>query len=61
MRVLSERLGIVDAEKFITLVRRDTFDYTEWQRGLFCDVPLDQFLQDASNYREQLPKAEGPQ
>jgi hypothetical protein len=53
MRVLSEQLGIVDAEKFITLVRRDSFNYTEWQRGLFSDVPLDTFLQNAKTYREQ--------
>jgi len=32
-------------------------DYTEWQRGLFKDVPLDQFLRDADAYR----KANRPQ
>jgi len=32
MRVLAENLGIVEAERFITLVLRDSFDYTEWQR-----------------------------
>ena len=53
MRVLAEHLGIVDAERFITLVRRDTFDYTQWQRELFKDVPLRTFLQDAKAFREQ--------
>jgi hypothetical protein len=53
MRVLAEHLGIVEAEKFITLVRRDTFDYTQWHKGLFKDVPLETFLQNAKAYREQ--------
>jgi hypothetical protein len=51
MKVLAEHLGIVDAEKFITLIRRDSFDYTEWQRALFEDVPLGTFLESAAAYR----------
>jgi hypothetical protein len=53
MRVLSEQLGLVEAERFITLMRREPFDYTEWQRDLFKDVPLDKLLRDAAQYREQ--------
>lgn len=53
MRVLSEQLGLVEAERFIALMRREPFDYTQWQRNLFEDVPLDQFLQNAAGYREQ--------
>jgi hypothetical protein len=32
---LLEALGEVDAERFITLLNRDPFDYTVWQRNLF--------------------------
>jgi hypothetical protein len=57
VRILSEQLGIVEAERFIiVLMRRDPFDYTEWQRELFKDVPLDKLLSDAARYREQLEK-----
>jgi hypothetical protein len=35
MRILAENLGIVEAERFITLVLREPFDYTEWQRNLY--------------------------
>lgn len=52
MRVLTERLGIVDAERFITLLRREPFDYTEWRRGLYKDAPLDEFLKNADEYRK---------
>jgi hypothetical protein len=26
------------------------FDYTEWQRNLFGDMPLDEFLKNADEY-----------
>ncbi|MDR1070042.1 MAG: hypothetical protein LBL37_04585 [Gracilibacteraceae bacterium] len=52
MRVLAERLGLVDAERFITLLRREPFDYTEWRRDLYRGVPLDEFLKKADEYRK---------
>ena len=54
MRILAEQLGIVEAERFIALIRRESFDYTQWREGLYTDVPLDTFLRDAQNYREQI-------
>lgn len=53
MKVLADHLGLVNAERFIVLMRREPFDYTEWQRNLYKDVPLDQFLDDANKFREQ--------
>ena len=41
MKVLAESLGLVDAERFIALMRREPFDYTEWQRELYRDMPLE--------------------
>ena len=35
MRILKERLGLVEAERFITLMHRESFDYTEWRREMF--------------------------
>ena len=52
MRILAEQLGLVEAERFIMLLRRDQFDYTQWRQGLFKDVPLDTFLKDAQKYRD---------
>ena len=31
MKILSEKLGIVDAERFISLISRENFDYTKWR------------------------------
>ena len=34
MNVLFEKLGKVDAERFISLIIRDPFDYTVWRESL---------------------------
>ncbi len=56
MRILAEQLGLVEAERFIVLLRQDPFDYTEWRQGLYKDVPLDTFLHDAQEYRDAMKK-----
>jgi hypothetical protein len=38
MRILAEKLGIIEAERFITLVLREPFDYTDWQRSLYGNM-----------------------
>ena len=35
MRVLLEGLGKVDAERFFSLIIKESFDYTTWQQTLF--------------------------
>ena len=35
MNLLKEEFGPVDAERFVYVMTRDGFDYTEWQRNLF--------------------------
>ena len=56
MNALVERLGIVEAERFVTLILREPFDYTEWRQRLFEDVPLDVFLENARQYSESLER-----
>ena len=38
LEVLTKHLGKVNAERFIALIIREPFDYTEWQKRLFTDV-----------------------
>jgi len=52
MRILAEQLGLVEAERFIALLRREPFDYTKWRQGLYEDVPLNDFLKNAQKYRD---------
>lgn len=34
-------LGMVDAERFIMLIKRDKFDYTKWQKQLWPDESVE--------------------
>ncbi|MGZ8918191.1 MAG: hypothetical protein ACXW0Q_13330 [Methylovulum sp.] len=40
-------LGMVDAERFIALLKRDKFDYTEWQRELWPDETVESLSEKA--------------
>jgi hypothetical protein len=42
MDALIAALGEIDAERFICMIKRDTFDYTEWQRGLWKDKSIEE-------------------
>ena len=42
MGALIAALGEVDAERFICMVKRDTFNYTEWQRDLWNDKTIEE-------------------
>ena len=48
MNILMLNLGIVDAERFISMVKRDTFDYTEWRRGQWNDQSIDEIFSEAT-------------
>lgn len=53
LRILAENLGIVETERFVSLILREPFDYTEWRENLYKDVPLKKFLDDAVEYRKK--------
>ncbi|HCC37798.1 MAG TPA: hypothetical protein DEQ14_09360 [Treponema sp.] len=40
MKILINNLGAVEAERFISLIIREPFDYTEWQRDLFNNLSV---------------------
>jgi len=40
MKILINKLGQVEAERFISLIIREPFDYTEWQRDLFNEMSV---------------------
>jgi hypothetical protein len=46
MQHLIEKFGIVEAERFIALVIKEPFDYTEWQRTLFDGMSVDDLFDD---------------
>jgi len=53
-------LGAVEAERFITLILREPFDYTKWQRHLWADRGVDEISKAAMEFRKSLPNKEMP-
>lgn len=40
MKILLDGLGKVDAERFISLIIKEPFDYTKWKNNLFPDMSV---------------------
>ena len=40
MKILINNLGSVEAERFISLIIREPFDYTKWQKDLFDQMSV---------------------
>lgn len=55
MECLTEALGVVEAEEFISLVLRERFDYTKWQRTYFDKMPPGGFHAQALDYATKHP------
>ena len=55
MACLVEKLGVVEAEHFISVILRERFDYTKWQRERFEQVDPDEFLETAFVYDDTHP------
>jgi len=54
MDALITALGPVDAERFISMVKRDTFDYTEWRRNLWEGKSIEEIHAEASEHEKKL-------
>jgi len=50
MRILSDKLGLVETERFISLIIRESFDYTKWQQTLYDDMTIEQLCEKANNF-----------
>ena len=55
LRALVEALGTVEAERFITLILREPFDYTQWQRHLWTEKSVDELSKAAMTIRSTSP------
>ena len=48
MECLTEKLGVVEAEHFISILIREKFDYTKWQRQYFDTMAPGEFNQKST-------------
>ncbi len=51
LQILCEHLGMVDAERFIALITREPFDYTEWRKSLEDRMTVREVSEKAMEYR----------
>ena len=56
LQALRERLGPVEAERFIVLINRESFDYTEWQQTLWQNESVDEVFVMAKEHTEQITR-----
>lgn len=52
---LVDHMGVIDAEYFISLIKRDDFDYTVWQREYFDKMESGEFAAKASSCADRHP------
>ena len=50
--ILAEQVGSVEMERFVMLLNRDTFDYTEWRRNnLFQGETVDSLCDQIERFQ----------
>lgn len=52
---LIRQMGVVEAEKFISIINREKFDYTKWQQHLFDDMTLEELNEAAAAFSKENP------
>ena len=49
---LIQNFGVVQTERFISLIIKEPFDYTKWQKDLYSDMTVDGLFNAASNWKQ---------
>jgi hypothetical protein len=47
LNILSKSIGFVDTERFIALIIKEPFDYTQWQKNNLPDLSLQELSDKA--------------
>ena len=53
MNILMDAVGPVDAERFVSIVTNDSFDYTEWQQNLFKDETVESLFEKVRDFQPE--------
>lgn len=52
--LLAQAMGLVEAERFISLVQREKFDYTKWRQSLFAGLTGEEISRRAMEMRQAM-------
>jgi hypothetical protein len=53
IEALIQALGSVDAERFISIILKEPFDYTKWQKNLWTDLSVRELSREAMHGYEK--------
>lgn len=53
VRILAKYLGDIEMERFIALIQREPFDYTQWREALDVDESIEQISRKAMTLRRK--------
>ena len=53
LQVLTKYLGDIEAERFIALIQREPFDYTQWRQSLDTDDSIEDLSKKAMEWRQK--------
>jgi hypothetical protein len=56
VEILASHLGEVEMARFIALIQREPFDYTEWRQSLDDSASIEGLSRRAMASREKLPR-----
>ena len=58
MKLLSDNLGVVETEIFISIINTNAFDYTKWRENLWKDLTPRELFESASETKQNytIPK-----
>ena len=56
MKAIVASLGEVGAERFVSLIQREPFDYTKWQMDLWKEIPATEISRNAMKFRREKEK-----
>jgi hypothetical protein len=54
MKFLTEKFGMVDAERFIALIIKEPFDYTVWHRSQFQGLSVREISNAAKKFCDEM-------
>ena len=52
IKCLIANFGVVQTERFISLIIKEPFNYTEWQRDLFSDMSVNELFGAATKWKK---------
>ena len=56
IEILNQHLGVVETERFIALIQREKFEYTEWRKNLFAGMSAKEISKRSMEFKKHQEK-----